>query len=285
MRIVPRPFSQVLNDSIVSWTKLWRPLLLTGLMVFIPATLLMVWVFSETNVNEILAAILADPGYLNSLTDQELQDLASPLFTALAAVIAIQAVATTYLFLVAHNLVVPSLSGEPTEGGRARLDALRRLPRALLIMLISAVAIMGSLFVGLTIWDAFGGIGFAGMVLFLVAMIPAIWLAIALSLQTTITALEQIGLVATLRRSATLVTGRWGATLGFLILVGALGSMASFLIQWITPLAVTGNSDVLVTILGLVGVGIQGLIMAGLGVAITHWYLDLRARREGDLQL
>lgn len=283
MRILPRPFSQVLNDSIVALGRLWKPLFTTSLMVYVPATALIVVVFNATGVIEVITAIFADPGYLAALPEEEFQALVAPVFTAIALTLLIQALATVYTYLFAHRLVQADLMGDQITAGSARLHAARRMAPALVALVIATVAILGSLVVGLTVWDAIGGLGFTGMLLLAVVMTPGVWLAVSLSMLTPVTSFEMPGIIQILRRSANLVRGRWGATLGFLLLVATLGSIASSLIQWIAPLSVSGAANLVVTIIGAVGIGVQGLIMAAIGVAWTHWYIDLRSRKEALL--
>lgn len=280
MRILPRSFNQILNDSVVALGRVWRPLLTTSLMVFIPATILIVVIFNQTGVVDVISAMLADPGYLASLPEEDFQALVRPIFTAIALTLVVQALSTTFIYLVAHRMVAGDLKGDTTTGGEARRHALGRLGPSLLALFFATMAIIGSVVVGMTIWEAVGGLGFAGMLLLAIVLTPGVWLAVSLSMLTPVMSFEKRGVARVLPRSAALVRGRWGATLGFLLLVAMLGSIASSLIQWIAPLSVSGAIDPVVTVIGIVGLAVQGLIMAAIGVAWSHWYIDLRSRQE-----
>jgi hypothetical protein len=78
-----------------------------------------------------------------------------------------------------------------------------------------------------------------------------------------------------------LVRGRWWPTVGFLILVGLLGSVAAQLVQLIA-LPIVGAAGVGIAAgLGFVVLIVaQGVVVAAIAVMITLWYFDLRARKE-----
>jgi hypothetical protein len=78
-----------------------------------------------------------------------------------------------------------------------------------------------------------------------------------------------------------LVRGRWWPTVGFLILVGLLGSVAAQLVQ-LVALPILGAAGVgLAAGLGFVVLIVaQGIVVAAIAVMTTLWYFDLRARKE-----
>jgi hypothetical protein len=116
-------------------------------------------------------------------------------------------------------------------------------------------------------------------------MTPGIWLAISLSMLTPVVSLEDRGVVASLTRSRRLVKGRWWPTLGFLLLVGLLGSVATQLIQLVAiPLATVGGVSTGLLLVSLLGLAAQGPIVAAMGATYTHWYVDLRSRVEPVLE-
>lgn len=280
MRILPRPFSQVLNDGVTALGRVWRPLFVTSLMVYLPATLLTAWVFSATGILDTLVAILNDPGYLNSLPDEELRRLFRPFYTAIGLALLIQSVATVYIFLVVHRTIAADIKGETVTPREARMHALRKMVPGLGATLIAEVAILGALFVGMTLWSMVGTTTFAGMLILVLGLTPGVWMAVSFSMLTPVVSLEDGGFSRVLPRSRILVQGRWGVTLAFLILVAMLGSAASSLIQWFAPLSLSDGTNPVLILLGLVGVGFQGLVMAAIGVTWTHWYIDLRSRKE-----
>jgi hypothetical protein len=98
---------------------------------------------------------------------------------------------------------------------------------------------------------------------------------------TAVIALEEAGPVDALRRSMTLVRGRWWPTVGFLIVVGLLGSVAAQLVQLIALPIIGAAGAGLATGLGFVVLVVaQGLVVAAIAVMVTIWYFDLRARKE-----
>ena len=75
--------------------------------------------------------------------------------------------------------------------------------------------------------------------------------------------------------------GRWWPTLGILLIVGLLGGIAIQLIQLIAlPLAAVGGGSASLTVASALGVLTQGLLVAAISAMYTHWYIDLRSRRE-----
>lgn len=98
---------------------------------------------------------------------------------------------------------------------------------------------------------------------------------------TSAVAIERRGPLGSIRRSMQLVRGRWWATAGFLVLVGLLGGIAIQLIQLIAlPLAAAGGSGFAFGLASMLGVLAQGLLVAAIAAMYTHWYVDLRARKE-----
>lgn len=280
MRILPRPFGQVLNDAVAALMSNWKPLFTTSLMVFIPSSLLTVLILSQTGAMEVLVAVLNDPGYLNSLPPDEVARLVRPLVTAMVLTGLVQAIATILMYLVSHRLTIARLTGREIRPSEARTHALRRFFPALLSLAIALAVIFGAIFVGLSLWSVIGDLSFAGLLVLAVALTPAVWFAVSVSMITPVTSVEPVGPARVLLRSMQLVRGRWGVTFGFLLLVALLGSVASLMIQWITPLTFSAGTNPVTMVIGVIGIGAQGLIMAAIGVAYTHWYLDLRARQE-----
>jgi hypothetical protein len=94
-------------------------------------------------------------------------------------------------------------------------------------------------------------------------------------------AIERRGVLGSIRRSMQLVRGRWWPTAGFLLLVGLLGGIAIQLIQLVAlPLALIGGGGTVLSLASLLGVLAQGLLVAAIAAMSTHWYIDLRARKE-----
>ena len=123
---------------------------------------------------------------------------------------------------------------------------------------------------------------FVALFLLVALLGPGIWVAVSVSMTTSAIAIEGQGVLGSIRRSMRLVKGRWWATAGFLLLVGLLGGIAIQLIQLVAlPLATVEGGGGALTIASAFGVLTQGLLVAAIAAMYTHWYIDLRARREG----
>jgi hypothetical protein len=125
------------------------------------------------------------------------------------------------------------------------------------------------------------GVGFVMVMVGLFALvIPGLWLAGGLTMVTAVTALEEVGPIAAIRRSISLVRGRWWQTVGFVLLVGLLGSIAAQLVQLVAlPVLGAGGIGIGDGLGFVVLVVVQGMVVAAIAVITTLWYLDLRSRQ------
>jgi len=95
-------------------------------------------------------------------------------------------------------------------------------------------------------------------------------------------AMEDMGVIAALTRSFSLVQGRWWITLGYVALAGIISSAASQLVSVVlVPVFLVG---VLIPEMTAMGFGLsallQGPLLAAIAAAYVVWYVDLRARSE-----
>jgi hypothetical protein len=197
--------------------------------------------------------------------------------------------AALFVYLAVHHVVASDIAGNQVSGPAARRHAISRLGIGVVAALLGLVIVGALIGVGLAVWlIPFALVGtpnaissLLSVVLLLAFVGPGIWLLISLSMTTPVIAIESKGPIASLARSFALVKGRWWPTLGFLLMVGLLGSLAIQLIQLVAiPLSVVGDLGAGVFLASAVGIGAQGLIVAGIGAMYTAWYIDLRARRE-----
>lgn len=135
------------------------------------------------------------------------------------------------------------------------------------------------------IWSILFGAGssanFVNFLFLTASVAPAVWFSIAFSMLLPIVALEGRGPINTITRSFDIVRRRWWPTLGYLVVIGLLGTIAAQLIQLVAlPLASLGNLSLGISVASLVGLFAQGLIVAAIGAMWTGWYIDLRARNE-----
>lgn len=290
MVITPRPFGQVLSDAVNSLGRIWRAVLVPALAVSIPVGIATAIVFRVTGGGEFLDLIVNNPENLTTLPNEVFWELARPFYTALGVATILQLLAGVFVALASHRAVAADIGGSSLSGGDVSRLALRRYPVGLgsTFLILLAVAVLITL--GATVWlMPATSVGTPNPASVLVALVlltvflgPGIWVAVSMSMTTSAIAIESQGVLGSIQRSMRLVQGRWWPTAGFLLLVGLLGGIAIQLIQLIAlPLAAVGGGGEAVTIASALGVLTQGLLVAAIAAMYTHWYIDLRARREG----
>jgi hypothetical protein len=289
MQIVPRQFGQVLGDALNSLARTWKPLASTALFVFIPVGVLTFLAFRMTGAIDFLELVFDDPAALNNLPPDVFLEVSQPFIRAVAIAVVLQSVATLFVYLAVHHIVASDMSGRSVSGRAATRYALGRMAVGFVAALVALIVIGAIMGLGLAIWLVpFALVGtpnatssLLAVVLLLAFVGPGIWVLISFSMTTAVIAIEKAGPIQALLRSISLVKGRWWPTLGFLLLVGLLGSVAIQLIQLVAiPLSVVGDLGSGVSLVSALGIGAQGLIVAAIGAMYTVWYVDLRARRE-----
>ncbi len=194
-----------------------------------------------------------------------------------------------FVALASHRAVASDLAGKTLTGGQVSILALRRYATGLVAVLLITLTVAVLVGLGTAMWLApILAVGtpnttsvLVALILFVVLMGPGTWAAVSVSMSTSVIAVEDTGALAAIRRSMRLVRRRWWPTLGFLLLVGLLGGIAIQLIQLIAlPLAAVGGGSSALTIASALGVLTQGLLVAAISAMYTHWYVDLRSRRE-----
>lgn len=289
MVIAPRPFGQVLGDAMNSLARVWKTLLTPALLVSIPVSVVSVLVFRLTGAGEFLDILFNSPDRLQGLPAEVFSELARPMYISLAVAGALQLLAGIFVALASHRAVASELAGEVLSGSEAAGRALRRYGVGLAASLLAVLGVAVLMSLGAWLWLVpVTSVGtpnsaslFVALVLLAVLAGPGIWVAVSVSMTTSIVAVEGSGVMPSIRRSMRLVRGRWWPTAGFLVLVGLLGGIAIQLIQLIAlPLAAVGGGSASLTIASALGVLTQGLLVAAIAAMYTHWYIDLRARRE-----
>ena len=171
----------------------------------------------------------------------------------------------TLLLVTAMSLkaVADARLGLTPSGGRALRFALPKLPGTL------AIAVLGGVAVGLG---------------FLALIVPGVWLAVGFSVAVPVLLLERAGPVAALRRSLGLVSGRWWATLGVLLLGQLLVGLVGALLQGVVMSVPAGLSDG-EHVVGAIAMAVGGTLATAFtapcsAAIVTLLYLDLRARKE-----
>ena len=290
MHLLPRPTSVILSDATRTLGRNVRRLIAPSLIVFIPGGILSLAVFRWTGAGDFVNLVFEDPASLQTLPPEALMEAAAPFFQAVATTIAIQVFASVFVFLACHRVVVSELEGAPVTSAGSMRFALRRLFPAMTAVVVAAVPTIAALLAGFTLWlgpasASSGGsaaVSLVGLLLLVVFLAPGLWLLTSFSMVTAVVATEGPGIAAALARSLRLVRGRRLQTLGYLLLVGLLGGVAVQMIELVAvPVALAGVGGTGLFIASVLGIGLQGLIVAAIAVPVTLWYLDLRARLEG----
>lgn len=287
MRILPRPLMQVLGDAMSTLARTWRVMTPTAIFAFIPSSVLTVLIFQWTGAIDVVEAVLRDPGYVQAIPEADYNRVLRSLATAVFLSAIVQGIATVFVFLFANRVARSSMIGEGMTAAEARKHAAVRMVSGITAGLLGAMTVGGALVLGLMAWaflinqPAFAGQSFLASTFLVVTVAPALWLAVSMSMYTSVVSFEEAGVSGSLRRSIDLVRGRWGATFGFLLMVGVLGALAIQLIQLVAlPLSFVEQSGVSTWVVALAGVAAQGVISAAIGATYAHWYIDLRARKE-----
>lgn len=272
-----------------SLTRTWRALLIPALAVSIPVSIATVVVFRLTGGGEFLDTIVNNPEALQRLPRDVFWELARPFYIAVGISTVLQLISGVFVALASHRAVASDLAGKTLTGGQVSILALRRYARGLVAVLLITLTVAVLVGLGTAMWLApILAVGtpnttsvLVALILFVVLMGPGTWAAVSVSMSTSVIAVEDTGALAAIRRSMRLVRRRWWPTLGFLLLVGLLGGIAIQLIQLIAlPLAAVGGGSSALTIASALGVLTQGLLVAAISAMYTHWYVDLRSRRE-----
>jgi pimeloyl-ACP methyl ester carboxylesterase len=287
MLIVPRPFGQVLNEAMVALFRVWKSLLIPTLVVSVPVGIASVSAFVTTGATEFLDVILNRPETMQTLPSEVFWELARPFYIAVAIATIAQLLAGVFIALASHSAVAAHLKGTSLRSGEVALRAISRYPAGLGATVLIAIGLTVLLGLGLVVWlTPLLAVGtpnpasiLVALVLFAVLLGPGIWAGVAVSMTTSAVAIDKTGALGSIRRSIRLVRGRWWPTAGYLMLVGLLGGIAIQLIQLIAlPLALVGGGTL--TFTSMIGVLAQGLLVAAISAMYTHWYVDLRARKE-----
>jgi hypothetical protein len=216
---------------------------------------------------------------------------------------------TAYIVLLLSGLLAPvmarTLLGRPTSLARAWQLARPYVPRVLGVstLLIGIVILAVALpFAPLAVAVATGAPTGVQAVSWIFGVPVALVLMVAsyvwLSLAAPILVMERRGVVASLRRSAAIVRGRWWRTFGVLVLAQVIAVLAGFVVLPM-PFAViervvlgfdsepTGWTLIAVVAVGAVGRSVAGTLANPFNAGvIAMLYADRRMRREAfDLEL
>lgn len=239
-------------------------MLLPALAASVVVGLISYLVLTATGALDFFDLTLNNPEVIQSMPDEELVELLVDFFMAMIWVGIASAVVYGFLYLVAARAVAEEVATQPS--GRSVVAA----AFASMLVWIIALAIIA---VGTSVG-------------FLLLIIPGIWFAIGSSMTAPVIAVEGLGPIAAIKRSFDLVKGSWWPTFGFLLLIGLIGGTASQLIQVVAvPLFLVGSPSIAFGVTIAIGVAVQGLIIASIGVGMAVWYLSMRAKTDGPFVL
>lgn len=260
-----------------------------ALAVSIPVSVITVVVFRLTGGTELLDLVINRPEQMTTMPREVFIELARPFYLSLGVSTVLLVLAAVFIALVTHRTVASDLNGVGLTSGQAARLALGHYPSGLGAVLLVLLAISILLGLGFTVWLLPAiQVGTPNSTSLLVALLllfilvgPGVWAGVSMSMTTSAIIIEDTGTLSSIRRSMSLVRGRWWPTAAFLLMVGLLGGIAIQLIQLIAlPLLATGRGNATLTIAAGLGVLAQGLLVAGIAAMYTHWYVDLRARQE-----
>lgn len=289
MVIVPRQFGQVLNDALLALARTWKTLLIPAIVVSVPISIATIAVFRATGGADFIDLILNSPEQLQTLPEELIRELARPFYIAIGLTSLLQLIGGVFVALASHLAIAAHLAGAPLKIGAVARKALGRYVAGLVATLLVVVTVLVLMGLGTVIWlvpaTAVGTPNatsvFVALILLAVLLGPGIWAGVSASMTTSTVAIEERGVTSSIRRSMQLVRGRWWPTAGFLLLVGLLGGVAVQLIQLIAlPLAAVGGGGPGLSVASGLGVFAQGVLVAAIAAMYTHWYIDLRARKE-----
>ena len=289
MVISPRPFGQVMADAMNSLARTWKTLLFPAIAVSVPVSVVTIAVFRLTGGADLLNLVVNNPEQMTTIPRDLFIELSRPFYWSMGAATLMLVLGGVFIALATHRAVASELNGIALTGGQAARHALSRYPAGLGAVLIVLMALAILLGLGFTIWLLPAiRVGtpnstslIVALVLLFVLIGPGIWAGVSMSMTTSAIVIEDTSALSSIRRSMRLVRGRWWQTAAFLLIVGLLGGIAIQLIQLVAlPLTAIGGGNTALTVAAGLGVLTQGLLMAGIAAMHTHWYVDLRARRE-----
>jgi hypothetical protein len=161
---------------------------------------------------------------------------------------------------------------------RAEIElARRRLGPALFVTLLLLIGALPA--VALLVLPGITALGNFALLLFIVAFL-SLWFSGTFSLALPALLIEERGIRESLRRSATLVRGRFWRALGTVFLGGILALFAGVLVALVVSFLSLGGETV-VLVVSLVGLVLGLLFVAPLYVSILIvFYDDVRAREQ-----
>ncbi len=250
-----RSVGEVLNEGTRILGLVWRRLIPPSFGAFILLGAATLAIFKLTGADAFLDLVFNNPKALEAMTDAELLAVSGDFIVGFVLAAGVQVIASGFVALAAYRLVDSEIRGEIITAGSAARFATSRLTTFLVAAGVAIVAVGAGLFL---------------------LIIPGIWFAGRFAMAAPIIGFEKTGPLAALTRSSNLVKGHWWPTVGFLLLVGLLGSVAEILVQTVAvPLLAIGSIGIGTGLAFVVTVVVQGFIIAAIAVMSAAWYRNL----------
>jgi hypothetical protein len=261
-----RPLSvgEILDAGIKVVTRHWKSLATTVMVLTGPVFIVYVLLLASIDKELIGLTASFSPSSSRSTSD----DISGTEIVGFALTYVLLFVSFTIAFVACFKAVSDAWLGSTPEVGRSLRFALRRAFSAGLLGLIAGVIVC----IGLVLCIA-----------------PGIWIGVAWCLCLPALLFEKIGPLEALKRSFSLIKGRWWASfllfvVGYL-LVSIIGGVIQLGLEGIAKAAT--DSTVVLAIAEVIGSTVSSAVTYPyLAAVLTILYFDQRVRKEGfDLQL
>ena len=294
----PLGLGELLDGSVQTMRQ--NPRVMLGLSAAVMAVAAVIsTVFMVTGLPRLLTAA---QGPQDRLGAGQIADLVGGGLVGFVVPAALQALAVVVLSGVLIVAVSEAVLGRRPSAGqvwaRARPRVLALIGLSLLTGLLSVVGFALLVGPGLALLAVSGRAAAVALVIGVpAAVVLAAMLFVRLAFAAPALLLEDLGIVAAMRRSWRLVQGSWWRVLGVLLLTSIIAAVANGLLQ--SPFSIVGavigaaiGSDdaaagvtsalVVTTVVGNLGGVIASTVTAPFSAAVTALlYIDLRIRREG----
>ncbi|WP_078954124.1 oxidoreductase [Streptomyces globisporus] len=307
--LAPLGFGAILSGAFATFGRYWKPLLgvvgaVYGFMLLILGGAVGI---GYAAVGDLFPAVFDLPAGQEPRWDDVRPLLVAFVCVWLAAVIAI-VFANAVMTAACPAVVQEAVLGRATTFGAIWRRAWSRMPAVLGTVLLTSVALLlpavlflvGFVALLVALLAIRTGpliapfLAFAGA---LVVLPLALWIWVKFSLAPAAAVMEGQGALASMRRSSSLVRGSWWRVFGYLLAVGAMATVASWVIQQVVsllisaPLAATDFSSddptALITsfmvLFGFLAVSqliSQGIVSVFPPLVAALLYVDQRIRKE-----
>lgn len=294
----PLGLGELLDGSVQTMRQ--NPRVMLGLSAAVMAVAAVIsTVFMVAGLPRLLGVVQGPQGQIGA---QQVADLVGGGIAGFVVPAALQGLAVVVLSGVLIVAVSEAVLGRRPSAGQVWARARPRVPAllglSLLTGLLSVIGFAVLIGPGVALLAVSGRAAAVALVIGVpAAIVLGALLFVRLAFAAPALLLEDLGVVAAMRRSWRLVQGSWWRVLGVLVLTSVIAAVANGLLQ--APFSVVGavigaalgSSDaaadvtgslVVTTVVGNIGTVIASTVTAPFSAAVTALlYIDLRIRREG----